>query len=131
MKITAIKPYPVWVGIRNQLLVKVETDEGIYRLGRVRPVRPREGGRRRHRALSRVPDRPRPDAASARSGRRCTAASISRAGACCTAAISAIDIALHDIKGKALGVPVYQLLGGKQRDHIPTFATTAAEPGPR
>ena len=47
-----------------------------------------------------------------------------------TAAISAIDIALHDIKGKALGVPVYQLLGGKQRDRIPTFATTAAMPGP-
>ena len=41
-----------------------------------------------------------------------------------TAAISAIDIALHDIKGKALGVPVYELLGGKQRDVIPTFATT-------
>jgi galactonate dehydratase len=47
-----------------------------------------------------------------------------------TAAISAIDIALYDIKGKALGVPVYQLLGGKQREVIPTFATTAAEPGP-
>ena len=46
------------------------------------------------------------------------------------AAISAIDIALHDIKGKALGVPVYELLGGKQRDRIPTFATTFAEPGP-
>ena len=45
-----------------------------------------------------------------------------------TAAISAIDIALHDIKGKALGVPVYQLLGGKQRDRIPTFATTPARP---
>jgi galactonate dehydratase len=45
------------------------------------------------------------------------------------AAISAIDIALHDIKGKALGVPVYQLLGGKQRDLIPTFATTSAPPG--
>ena len=44
-----------------------------------------------------------------------------------TAAISAIDIALHDIKGKALGVPVYELLGGKQRDLIPTFATTRAE----
>jgi galactonate dehydratase len=45
------------------------------------------------------------------------------------AAQSAIDIALYDIKGKALGVPVYELLGGKQRDHIPTFATTSGEPG--
>ena len=45
------------------------------------------------------------------------------------AAISAIDIALHDIKGKALGVPVYELLGGKQRDRIPTFASTSAPPG--
>ena len=43
------------------------------------------------------------------------------------AAISAIDIALHDIKGKALGVPVYELLGGKQRDRIPTFASTGDE----
>src|SRR4029450_162913 len=46
------------------------------------------------------------------------------------AAIAAIDIALYDIKGKALGVPVHQLLGGKQRNHIPTFATTSAMPGP-
>jgi len=30
-------------------------------------------------------------------------------------AISAIDIALHDLKGKALGVPVYDLLGGKAK----------------
>lgn len=34
-------------------------------------------------------------------------------GGIATFAISAIDIALHDLKGKALGVPVYQLLGGK------------------
>ncbi len=40
-----------------------------------------------------------------------------------TAAMSAIDIALHDIVGKWLDVPVYQLLGGKQRDVIPTFAS--------
>ena len=44
-----------------------------------------------------------------------------------TAAQSAIDIALYDIKGKALGVPVYQLLGGKQRDFIPCFATAGAD----
>jgi galactonate dehydratase len=45
------------------------------------------------------------------------------------AAISAIDIALHDIKGKALGVPVYELLGGKQRNVIPTFASTGDSAG--
>ena len=43
-----------------------------------------------------------------------------------SAAISAIDIALLDIKGKALGVPVYQLLGGKCRDFVPTFASLRA-----
>ena len=44
-----------------------------------------------------------------------------------TAAIAGIDIALHDIVGKALGVPVYQLLGGKQRDYVPCFATTQVQ----
>ena len=43
-----------------------------------------------------------------------------------TGAISAIDIALYDIVGKKLGVPVYQLLGGKHRDAIPCFATVGA-----
>ena len=47
MKITAITAFPVWVGIRNQLLVKVETDEGIFGWGEVGPLRPREGGGRR------------------------------------------------------------------------------------
>lgn len=47
-----------------------------------------------------------------------------------TAAQSAIDIALHDIVGKMLGVPVYQLLGGKQRDLVPTFASAEMSCGP-
>ena len=47
-----------------------------------------------------------------------------------TAAISAIDIALHDIVGKKLGVPVYELLGGKHRHTVPVFATTAGPYGP-
>jgi len=37
-------------------------------------------------------------------------------------AISAIDLALWDIKGKALGVPVYELIGGKVRDSVPLYA---------
>ena len=35
--------------------------------------------------------------------------------------LSAIDMALWDIKGKALGVPVYELLGGKVWDRIPVY----------
>ena len=39
-------------------------------------------------------------------------------GSVIMSAISALEIALWDIKGKALGVPVYELLGGKTRDRI-------------
>ena len=38
-----------------------------------------------------------------------------------TRAMAGIDIALWDIVGRAVGMPVYQLLGGKFRDSIPTY----------
>ena len=38
-------------------------------------------------------------------------------------AIAGIDIALWDIKGQALGVPVYELLGGRCRDYVQCFLT--------
>jgi L-alanine-DL-glutamate epimerase-like enolase superfamily enzyme len=43
-------------------------------------------------------------------------------GSLTSAAISAIDIALWDIKGKFFNVPVYKLLGGKQRETIRAYA---------
>jgi len=45
-----------------------------------------------------------------------------RGGPVLTSAISGIDQALWDIKGKALGVPVYELLGGPTRDRIRVYA---------
>lgn len=46
-------------------------------------------------------------------------------GALLTAA-SGVDIALWDIKGKALDAPLYKLLGGKIRDRIPVYASSLA-----
>jgi L-alanine-DL-glutamate epimerase-like enolase superfamily enzyme len=40
-----------------------------------------------------------------------------------SAGMSALDIAMWDIKGKALNVPVYKLLGGKNREKIRAYAS--------
>src|SRR6478736_5852399 len=126
LKITAIIPYPVWVGSRNQLLVKVETDQGIAGWGE-------SGLSGREKAVSGAIEHYREfliGRSPMQIGRIWQEAYRSQyfeGGRVLQAAISAIDIALHDIKGKVLGVPVYGLLGGKQRDRIPTFASTGDE----
>ena len=50
------------------------------------------------------------------------------AGALITA-LTGIEIALWDLKGKALGVPLYELMGGKFRDKIRVYADCQVEPG--
>jgi galactonate dehydratase len=45
-----------------------------------------------------------------------------RGGAILMSAIAGIDQALWDIKGKTLGVPVYELLGGKVRDKMKVYS---------
>src|SRR3954454_23876633 len=130
MKITAIKSYAVKVGIRNQLLVKVETDEGIFGWGE-------SGLSGREKAVVGALDhyaeflRGRDPFKIGALWQEMYRSQYFEGGRVLQAAISAIDIALYDIKGKALGVPVHQLLGGKQRDDIPLFATTAAPMGPK
>lgn len=44
-------------------------------------------------------------------------------GTVISAGMSAIDIALWDIKGKVLGVPIYELLGGKTNDKLRAYAS--------
>jgi galactonate dehydratase len=122
VKITDIKCYPIHMGNKNQFIVKVETDEGLYGVG--------EGGlstrdlavkgavqHYREWLIGRDPMR------AGALWQEMYRSQYFEGGRALTAAISAIDIALYDIKGKALGVPVYQLLGGKHRDFVGTFAT--------
>lgn len=125
MKIRDIKAVPAMVGIRHQLLVKVETDEGISGWGEA-GLSSRElavmGVLRHYREI--LIGRDCSDIAAL--WQQMYRSQYFEGGHELVAIISAIDIALHDIKGKALGVPVYQLLGGKQREYIPLFATTSA-----
>ena len=39
-------------------------------------------------------------------------------------AVAGLDIALWDLKGKALGLPIYKLLGGKVRDKVLMYASS-------
>lgn len=125
MKITAITPFPVWIGRRNQLVVKVVTDEGIFGWGES-GLSGREKavvGAIEHFAEFLIGRDPMLIGAIWQEVYR---SQYFEGGRVLQAALSAIDIALHDIKGKALGVPVYDLLGGKHRNVIPTFASTHA-----
>jgi galactonate dehydratase len=129
MKIAGITSFPVWIGHRNQLLVKIWTDDGIVGWGE-------SGLSGRELAVMGAVDHYR-DLLIGHDPRRIGAiwqrlyrSQYFEGGRVLTAAISAIDIALHDIKGKALGVPVYELLGGRQRDVVPSLASVFQSPGP-
>lgn len=128
LKITDIKTYAVRVGIRNQFLLKVETDQGIFGWGE-------SGLTGREKAVAGAVEHFRAFLIGqnamqiGRIWQEVYRSQYFEGGRVLQAAISAIDIALHDIKGKALGVPVYELLGGKQRNTIPTFASTGDSAG--
>jgi galactonate dehydratase len=114
VKITEIKTYPVWVGLRNIFLLKIETDEGVYGWGEA-GLSARElavQGAARHFREFLIGQDPRRIGALWQEMYR---SQYFEGGRVLTAAISAIDIALHDLTARWLGVPVYQLLGGAQR----------------
>ena len=122
MHITDIKAFPVWIGTRNQMLVKVETNEGIYGWGE-------SGLSTRELGVKGIIDHykewliGRDPLKRGALWQEMYRSQYFEGGRTLTAAISSIDIALYDIVGKKLGVPVYDLLGGKHRNWVPTFAT--------
>jgi len=126
MKITALKT-AASVGHGMHLWVKIETDAGVTGLGEcvhggvqalalIHELRPKLIGRD-------------PFAIDAlfEELRRRHVFDGGFAGALITA-LTGIEIALWDLKGKALGVPVYELLGGKFRDRIRVYADCQVEP---
>jgi galactonate dehydratase len=117
MKITNIESYPVWGGLRNFLFVVVDTDEGIYGVGEA-GITGRElavmGAIEHFKPLLIGQDPFRIE----HLWQTLFRGGFFPAQRILTAAISAIDLALWDIKGKVLGVPIYELLGGRVRDRV-------------
>jgi galactonate dehydratase len=121
VKIASVEPLVVDIGSRNWLFVVVETDEGLRGIG--------EGS---------LPGHPRAVATAVEEYREYLvgedAARIQhlwqvmyrqpffRSGAVTLSAMSAIEQALWDIKGKVAGLPVYELLGGRCHDRIKLYA---------
>jgi galactonate dehydratase len=121
VKITSIEPLVVDIGSRNWLFVVVDTDEGVSGVG--------EGS---------LPGHPRAVAAAVEEYREYVVGQdpariqhlwqvmyrqpFFRSGAVTLSAMSAIEQALWDIKGKVAGLPVYDLLGGRCHDRIKLYA---------
>jgi galactonate dehydratase len=126
MRVTALKIYVIPTGWRRAIMVEVETDQGISGIGEAgvaygfgglataemireigtRVVLGRDPGR-----IEEIWNHVYDHAFWAKNG-----------GAILFSALSAIEQALWDIKGKALGVPVYDLLGGPLLERVPLYA---------
>jgi galactonate dehydratase len=125
MKITTIETHPVYGGgIKNFLFVTIDTDEGITGVGE-------SGLSGRELAVIGAIEHFKPLLIDQDPMRiehiwqMLFRGGFFPAERVLSSAISAIDIALWDIKGKALGVPIYELLGGRVRDKVVCYPHNA------
>ncbi|MCC7499892.1 MAG: mandelate racemase/muconate lactonizing enzyme family protein [Bryobacterales bacterium] len=128
MKITAVETIYLKSGIRvhagpvQYLWVRLHTDEGLSGLGETYPF-PLAAQAVIHSALAGVLLGRDPSAIDKLWADMLVAVSYSGWAGAEMRAISAVDLALWDLKGKALNAPVYQLLGGASRQSIRTYNT--------
>lgn len=120
MKITEVKTFPIFYGSRTYLILKIETDEGIYGVGEFGITWKEQAGigAIQHMSSDLIGQDP---LNTERIWQTLFRGDFFPGGRINMAAQSAIDIALWDIKGKALNQPVYMLLGGKLRDRVPCY----------
>jgi galactonate dehydratase len=121
MRITRVEPFVCHCYRTNWVFVKISTDEGVHGWGEAtleyREPALAEAIRGMERRL--IGRDPHEIEAIWHESYRDT---YFRGGPIGMSALSGVEMALWDIKGKALGVPVYQLLGGKVRDRVPCYA---------
>jgi galactonate dehydratase len=121
MKITEVKTFMVNARRQNWIFVKVLTDEGLYGWGEASVEGQELAAEQAIHVLAErsvIGEDPRNvDYIWQKMYRH----GFWKSGFIYNTAISGIDQAIWDIKGKMLGVPVYELLGGKVRDKIRTY----------
>jgi galactonate dehydratase len=122
MKIVDVKTSVLGTPWRNLTFVRVITDEGLEGVGEVRMVNHTD-------ALLGYLAEAVPDHVLGRDPtniedmvHRMYRHGYSRVGEIGMSAIASIEVACWDIQGKALGLPVYKLLGGAVRDRIKAYA---------
>ena len=122
MKISKVTPMVMGTPWRELLFVKVETDEGLYGVGEARPLQ------RTDTMLGYLEEViPRLVLGSdpfeiEKLVHRLMREDYGRVGEIVMTGLALIEVACWDIMGKALGQPVYRLLGGAVRDKIKAYA---------
>ncbi|GAA0992277.1 galactonate dehydratase [Acrocarpospora macrocephala] len=128
MRVTGVRQWIADFGFYNAIYVRIETDEGVVGEAEV-------AMRRRTRSVAALIE----ELSEYLIGRDPTrieqhAERMYRdaflGGTLLTIGISAIDQALWDLNGRALGVPVHRLLGGKFRDRVPVYTHAKAGGSP-
>ena len=122
MKISAVRPLVLGTPWRDLTFVVVETDEGLRGVGEARMINHTDSllGFLREASRNHIlgSDPFKIEDLVQRMFRR----DFARASEITMSGIAVIEMACWDIMGQALGVPVYQLLGGAVRDRIPAYA---------